>query len=93
MVASSRELTLSCSGKKWEGARAALRPERRLLFLAAQVPQLPIAMLACARIGAVHSVVFGGFSAEALAGRLIDAQARPPLAVPPPRAPLLLAPC
>ena len=38
------------------------------------VPQLPIAMLACARIGAVHSVVFGGFSAEALAGRLIDAQ-------------------
>jgi len=38
------------------------------------VPQLPMAMLACARIGAVHSVVFGGFSAEALAGRLIDAQ-------------------
>ena len=38
------------------------------------VPQLPIAMLACARIGAVHSVVFGGFSAEALSGRLIDAQ-------------------
>lgn len=32
------------------------------------VPELPIAMLACARIGAVHSVVFGGFSAEALAG-------------------------
>jgi hypothetical protein len=30
--------------------------------------ELPIAMLACARIGAVHSVVFGGFSAEALAG-------------------------
>mmetsp|Transcript_13996 Transcript_13996/g.23183 ORF Transcript_13996/g.23183 Transcript_13996/m.23183 type:complete len:709 (-) Transcript_13996:333-2459(-) len=38
------------------------------------IPQLPIAMLACARIGAVHSVVFGGFSAEALAGRLLDAQ-------------------
>ena len=38
------------------------------------IPQLPIAMLACARIGAVHSVVFGGFSAEALANRLIDAQ-------------------
>jgi hypothetical protein len=32
------------------------------------VCELPIAMLACARIGAVHSVVFGGFSAEALAG-------------------------
>lgn len=32
------------------------------------VVELPIAMLACARIGAVHSVVFGGFSAEALSG-------------------------
>lgn len=40
------------------------------------VPQLPIAMLACARIGAVHTVVFGGFSAEALAGRILDAQSR-----------------
>mmetsp|Transcript_37029 Transcript_37029/g.147756 ORF Transcript_37029/g.147756 Transcript_37029/m.147756 type:complete len:738 (-) Transcript_37029:2234-4447(-) len=38
------------------------------------VPELPIAMLACARIGAVHSVVFGGFSAEALAGRIFDAK-------------------
>lgn len=38
------------------------------------VPQLPIAMLACARIGAVHSVVFGGFSAEALASRIVDAK-------------------
>jgi acetyl-CoA synthetase len=40
------------------------------------VPQLPVAMLACARIGAVHSVVFGGFSAQALAGRLQDAGAK-----------------
>jgi acetyl-CoA synthetase len=36
------------------------------------VPELAIAMLACARIGAVHSVVFGGFSAEALRDRMID---------------------
>jgi acyl-coenzyme A synthetase/AMP-(fatty) acid ligase len=34
--------------------------------------QLPITMLACARIGAVHSVVFGGFSSEALADRLVN---------------------
>ena len=34
------------------------------------VCELPIAMLACARIGALHSVVFGGFSAEALASRI-----------------------
>ncbi len=38
------------------------------------VPELAIAMLACARIGAVHSVVFGGFSADAIKGRLLDAQ-------------------
>ena len=40
------------------------------------VPELPIAMLACARIGAPHTVVFGGFSAEALAGRIQDSQAK-----------------
>ena len=39
------------------------------------IPELPIAMLACARIGAVHSVVFGGFSAEALRDRINDAEA------------------
>ena len=36
------------------------------------VPELPVAMLACARLGAPFTVVFGGFSAEALAGRLND---------------------
>ncbi|HYV58531.1 MAG TPA: acetate--CoA ligase [Acidimicrobiia bacterium] len=40
------------------------------------VPELPIAMLACARIGAPHSVVFGGFSAESLRDRINDAEAR-----------------
>src|SRR6188472_557164 len=40
------------------------------------IPELPIAMLACARIGAPHTVVFGGFSAEALAGRINDAEAK-----------------
>ncbi len=39
-----------------------------------QVCELPIAMLACARIGAVHSVVFGGFSADSLAQRIMDCQ-------------------
>jgi len=36
------------------------------------IPELPIAMLACARIGAIHSIVFGGFSAEALRDRILD---------------------
>jgi acetyl-CoA synthetase len=40
------------------------------------IPALPIAMLACARIGAVHSVVFGGFSAPALADRINDAKSK-----------------
>jgi acetyl-CoA synthetase len=40
------------------------------------IPELAIAMLACARIGATHSVVFGGFSAEALRDRMNDAQAK-----------------
>ncbi|HVS42170.1 MAG TPA: AMP-binding protein, partial [Candidatus Dormibacteraeota bacterium] len=39
------------------------------------IPELPVAMLACARIGAAHSVVFGGFSADALKDRCNDAQA------------------
>ena len=38
-----------------------------------QIPELPIAMLACAKIGAAHSVVYGGFSVEALAERISDA--------------------
>ena len=40
------------------------------------VPELPIAMLACARIGAPHSVVFGGFSADSLRDRINDAEAK-----------------
>jgi len=40
------------------------------------IPEAAVAMLACARIGAVHSVVFGGFSPEALAGRIIDCRSK-----------------
>src|SRR5690349_529509 len=48
----------------------------RVAIYMGMVPELPIAMLACARIGAVHSVVFGGFAAEALRDRIIDAEAK-----------------
>ncbi|MGL5829954.1 MAG: AMP-binding protein, partial [Angustibacter sp.] len=47
----------------------------RVAIYLPMIPEAIIAMLACARIGAVHSVVFGGFSAEALASRIIDAKA------------------
>ena len=48
----------------------------RVAIYMPMIPELAIAMLACSRIGAVHSVVFGGFSAEALRDRINDAQAK-----------------
>ncbi len=47
----------------------------RVCIYLGMIPELPIAMLACARIGAIHSVVFGGFSAESLRERILDSQA------------------
>ncbi len=48
----------------------------RVAIYMGMVPELPVAMLACARLGAVHSVVFGGFSADALQDRINDARAK-----------------
>jgi acetyl-CoA synthetase len=48
----------------------------RVAIYLGMIPELPVAMLACARIGAVHSVVFGGFAAEALRDRINDAEAK-----------------
>lgn len=48
----------------------------RVTLYMPMVPEAAYAMLACARIGAVHSVVFGGFSADALAGRIIDCESK-----------------
>lgn len=47
----------------------------RVCIYMGMIPELAIAVLACARIGAVHSVVFGGFSAQSIADRLADAKA------------------
>jgi len=47
----------------------------RICLYMPMIPELAIAVLACARIGAIHSVVFGGFSASSLADRIIDASA------------------
>ena len=49
--------------------------DRVALYLG-MVPELPIAMLACARLGAPHTVVFGGFSPESLRDRIVDCQAK-----------------
>ena len=48
----------------------------RVAIYLPMIPEAAFAMLACARIGAIHSVVFGGFSAEALRSRIDDAQAK-----------------
>jgi acetyl-CoA synthetase len=66
-----REVSAFANVLKSLGVR---RGDRVALYLPL-IPELAIAMLACARLGAVHSVVFGGFSAEALRDRIHDAQA------------------
>jgi acetyl-CoA synthetase len=66
-----REVSKFANVLKSLGAR---KGDRVALYMPL-VPELAIAMLACARIGAVHSVVFGGFSAESLRDRINDAQA------------------
>ena len=48
----------------------------RVTIYLPMIPEAMMAMLACARIGAVHSVVFGGFSAESLSSRIIDSQSK-----------------
>jgi acetyl-CoA synthetase len=53
-----------------------VRKGDRVAIYMPMIPELPVAMLACTRIGAPHSVVFGGFSADALADRIDDARAR-----------------
>ncbi|MFA9410836.1 MAG: AMP-binding protein, partial [Deltaproteobacteria bacterium] len=53
-----------------------VRKGDRVCIYLPMIPELAYTMLACARIGAVHSIVFGGFSAEALRDRIIDAEAK-----------------
>jgi len=48
----------------------------RILIYLPMVPEAAVAMLACTRIGAVHSIVFGGFSAQSVADRVFDSQAK-----------------
>jgi acetyl-CoA synthetase len=55
-------------------ARGCKAGDRAIIYMG-MVPELPIAMLACARLGVTHSVVFGGFSAEALKARIQDLEA------------------
>ena len=68
-----REVSKAANALTELGVRAG---DRVAIYLP-MIPEAAVAMLACARIGAPHSVVFGGFSAEALRSRIEDAQAQP----------------
>jgi acetyl-CoA synthetase len=68
----AREVRRAANGLRHLGVR---KGDRVAIYLP-MIPEAAIAMLACARIGAVHSVIFGGFSAESVRDRVNDAQAR-----------------
>ena len=67
-----REVCRFANGLKSLGVK---KGDRVTIYLP-MVPELPIAMLACARIGAPHSVIFGGFSAESIRDRINDSQSK-----------------
>jgi acetyl-CoA synthetase len=66
-----REVCVFANVLKAQGVKS----KDRVLIYMPMVPEAAIAMLACARIGAVHSVVFGGFSSESIKDRLVDSEA------------------
>ena len=67
-----KEVNKLANGLKAKG----IKKGDRVVFYMPMVPELMIGMLACARIGAIHSIVFAGFSAQALADRVKDAEAK-----------------
>src|SRR6185295_2627895 len=67
-----REVCLFANALKRNGLK---KGDRAIIYLP-MVPEAAVAMLACARLGAVHSVVFGGFSAQSVADRIQDCQAK-----------------
>lgn len=76
----SRVLTYDMLGREVDRAAHMLhdlgvKAGDRVTIYLPMIPELPIAMLACAKIGAIHSVVFGGFSSQALRDRITDAGA------------------
>ena len=65
-----KEVCRFANGLKAQGVK---KGDRVTIYMP-MIPELPIALLACARIGAPHSVIFGGFSAQAIVDRLTDAE-------------------
>ena len=65
-----KEVSRAANGLKNLGIK---KGDRVTIYLT-MIPELAITMLACARIGAIHSIIFGGFSAESIAGRIDDCE-------------------
>ena len=63
-----------CAGSRTACASSAIKKGDRVAIYMPMIVELPVAMLACARIGAAHSVIFGGFSPDAIVDRVNDAQ-------------------
>lgn len=75
-IISYRELfELTCQFSNAMLAQGVKKGDRVIIYMP-MIPEAAVAMLACARIGAVHSVVFAGFSSSALADRIIDCEAK-----------------
>lgn len=75
-VISYRELfELTCQFSNAMQSQGVQKGDRVIIYMP-MIPEAAVAMLACARIGAVHSVVFAGFSSSALADRIIDCEAK-----------------
>ena len=75
-IISYRELfELTCQFSNAMQAQGVQKGDRVIIYMP-MIPEAAVAMLACARIGAVHSVVFAGFSSSALADRIIDCEAK-----------------
>jgi len=64
-----------CQATNMLAAHGVQKGDRVCIYLP-MIPELVVSVLACARLGAIHSVVFGGFSADALRGRVLDAECK-----------------
>src|ERR687886_363465 len=71
----AREDQLACQAANALADLGVRKGDRVAIYLP-MIPEAAVAMLACARLGAAHSVVFGGFSAQALVDRITDADAK-----------------
>ncbi len=72
----TKSCTATCAASPTSCWKRTLKKGDVVAIYMPMVPEAAVAMLACARIGAIHSVIFGGFSPEAVAGRIVDSSSK-----------------